>query len=200
MFSTTAQKITPTHSFTPSRFAIFVKNFFLWKCNMTGFFWEIAPKEKSLKELLSWRRTLLWTLRGFKSWLRRVCWSLTHWRKEPRPLRTLVISWLQTTTCPFMKHWPTLDWKVFSWCSVKSKRLKCWNSHLLYNNVNTQRRSCLCSWKYGSLVPNLASLVALWADSSPLVMPDLALVTCIFYYATPSALRIYTICHGLTVL
>ncbi len=29
------------------------------------------------------------------------------------------------------------------WAIMKSKRLKCWNSHLLYNNVNTQRRSCL---------------------------------------------------------
>ena len=38
-------------------------------------------------------------------------------------------------------------------------------SRLLYNNVNTQLRSCLRSWKYGSLVPNLASLVALRADS-----------------------------------
>ena len=80
-------------------------------------------------------------------------------------------------------------WSVNNWFHEIAGRL-------LYNNVNTQLRSCLRSWKYGSLVPNLASLVALWADSSPLVMPDLALVTRIFYYATPSALRIYTIHHG----
>ena len=165
IFSTTAQKITPAHFFTPARF-VNSMNLRLPCCMRQQRWgeqnWRDAQKPDQACGYRHCSPIILWELLESFSLKRRGIVTGTF------------ASWLVTR-------------QLLRWAIMKSKRLKCWNSHLLYNNVNTQRRSCLSSWKYGSRVPNLASLVALWADSSPLVMPDLALVTRIFNYSTPSA-------------